>query len=467
MELSKYKYVLDLIKEQIKGSRFEGHVFAVGGSVRDMLMGNEIKDIDLVIDIEDGGIKFAEWITNQNKCFVPNSNPVIFRNYGTAKFNLRTYPKIADIEIECVQTRKEQYHNSNSRNPICAFGTIEEDANRRDLTINALYYDITNGRVIDPTQRGLNDIKGNVIRCPNKPDIIFSDDPLRMLRCIRFSTRLGWGIDKDTWIGICKNVHRIGIISQERITDEINKILLCNKPSVGIRKLYYSGLLKYVLPNVYDMVGLEQNAYHFGDVFEHTMSVLDNTKPILTNRLSGLFHDVGKKTARSVANGIVHFYGHEYSGYNMCTKILHDMKYPNDVISKVRNAVKNHMRFKQNKNVSKKAVRKFLGEIESDDIDLILDVIHADNISHKEEYNMYEQVDKIKEIIANIKENECQQLRPKLPINGNDIIEHFKLKKGPLIGRYIELCKEYSYISPKATKEDYLNIIQKEINRTI
>lgn len=458
MELSKFKHIIDIIKTDIKNTEFDKHVFIVGGAVRNFLLGMEINDIDICVDLPNGGIKFAEFITKKHNSFKQGSNPVIFETYGTAKFNLYD-SNISDIDIEVVQTRKEQYKDPNSRNPSTEFGTILEDALRRDLTINALYLDISERNIVDPTFSGLTDIQNKTIRTPSFPNITFHDDALRMLRVIRFATKLGWGIDKCTWFGICENAYRINTISQERITDEINKILLCDKPSIGIRRLLGCGLLKLVLPNVYEMIGVEQNKYHFGDVFEHTMCVLDSSLPILEHRLSALFHDVGKTVTKSIVDGKVHFYTHEIKGCEMVRDILKDMKYPNSIIDKVSTAVKFHMYFKNIQNPSNKTIRKFCDKVGNDNMDLCLDVIHADNISHQLEYCDYNQVPYIREQIK----LDDKQTQVKLPINGNDIMSKFNLKKGKYIGYLLDLIKEHLFENPNLSKEECFEIIEKEI----
>ena len=207
----KYEVLINKIKNLIKGSIFEGKVYIVGGFVRDAILGSPIKDVDIVVEAPDGGIGFATWLAYHTDCFVNTKNPCVFPTYGTAKVQITSDPEIADIELECVQTRKEKY-NKESRNPATADGSIQEDAMRRDLTINALYYNITTDEICDFTHRGLDDIKNHVIRTTGDANMIFDDDPLRILRVVRFSTRLGWPIDKDTWIGMILNSKRINIL---------------------------------------------------------------------------------------------------------------------------------------------------------------------------------------------------------------------------------------------------------------
>ena len=221
---NKIEQALIKLRNFVIGSSFENHVFICGGFVRDKIMGITPKDVDLCVDIELGGIAFAEYVCKKTNCYKADSNPVVFPKFQTAKFNLRTFSDISDIDIECVQTRIEKYNKEDGRKPEVKFGTLYDDSIRRDLTINALYIDLTTLKVIDPCGKGLDDIKSKTLRTPTSSDTIFSDDPLRMLRVIRFASKLNWGIEKNTWFGIVKNAYKINDISQERITDELGKI---------------------------------------------------------------------------------------------------------------------------------------------------------------------------------------------------------------------------------------------------
>ena len=267
--MTKFFTITEYIKDIIRGTKFERHVYAVGGSVRDLQMKKPIKDIDLVIDIENGGVEFAKFCMDSN---LLTHDVVIFERFGTAMFSFQAFP---DEQIECVMTRGEKYPDRNSRNPETVFASIEDDCIRRDLTINALYYNISTGEIVDMVG-GLNDIENKVIRTTNKnPDIVFDDDPLRICRVCRFSSRYGWEIEPKTYESMKRYVDRLEIISKERIKDEFNKILLSDNAVMGIRTLCDIGAMKYIIPEVDEMIGMEQNAFHFGDVFEHTMALLD------------------------------------------------------------------------------------------------------------------------------------------------------------------------------------------------
>lgn len=453
------------ISKIIKNSRFENHVYVVGGYCRDKLLNKKPNDIDIVVDLPNGGIEFAEWICKETDCYKNGSNPVIFTRYQTAKFNIRSIESISKVDIECVCTRKESYNDENSRKPDVEYGTITEDCLRRDLTINSLYYNISSETLLDPSNMGIEDLYNSTLRTPTDPNKTYLNDPLRMLKAIRLQSYLGWGIEKETWLGIIKNCYRMNIISQERITDEINKILVSARPSYGIRQLYRCGLLEIVLPEVYNMIGCRQGHQHFGDVFEHTMAVIEKTKPIIEHRVAGLLHDVAKPETVSTVNGAIHFFSHEYRGASMATDILKRMKYSNLEIKSIVTAVKNHMRFKQSGNhcPSNKSIRKFIADVGKDQIDIVLDVINADNNSHDKLFCLPDQVKLIYEKIAEMEESEKVTDKIVLPINGNDIMEKFNMKKGPKIGEFLSLIKDKYLDNPNISKEECFEIIKEKL----
>ena len=444
------------IQRLIRGTYWEGHVYAVGGCVRDKLLGTPIHDIDLVIDVEHGGVVFAEWVTRTTSCYSSGSNPVIFPTYGTAKFQFRNSKEFSDVEVECVHTRKEQYKDPNSRNPTQVFGTIKEDAQRRDLTINALYLNLSTLEVVDPTGMGLSDLQNKVIRTTDAPSIIFNDDPLRLLRVIRFASRLKWGITKGTWFGIVENAHRISIVSKERINDELTKILLCDTPSLGIERLKNSGLLKLILPDIYAMIGVTQGPQHFGDVYEHTLAVVDGVRPTMIARWAALLHDCGKPATRVIEKGIPRFFGHEKKSEEIATKVLWGLKFSNENILKITSIVKNHMRFKQFGDVCppKKSIRKLIVNVGGDCLRDALEVIHADNTSHSAEYLMVNQIPLVYEQLEEMMKEESLTAKVSTPINGKEIMQLFSLPQGQRIGKIKKHVEEWCLEDPSITKEE-------------
>lgn len=304
----KENLVLEFIKNQIQNSKFEHNVYLAGGGVRDDLLGKDIKDIDLVVaNVPDGGIEFANFITKKLGVYKENANPIIFPKFGTAKFNLRgvTYKgqDLSDIDIECVMTRKEQYHTG-SRNPDVEFGSLKDDVERRDFTVNSLLKDLSNNEIIDLTGKGRVDIQKGIIRTTLDPDIIFKEDALRMLRAIRFTVKYNWTLPLFMIRAIKNNAPLLETISKERIQDELNKMLITQKPDTAIRLLKITNLYKYIFPEIEGLFDLEQNKFHKHDVFMHSMEVLKNTPPDLINRIGGLFHDIGKAKTKTITHYI-------------------------------------------------------------------------------------------------------------------------------------------------------------------
>ena len=447
--------VINKLKNLIKGTSFEGKVYLVGGCIRDMILGKPIKDIDIVVEMPNGGLMFSSFITAKTKCFSEGKNPVVFETYGTAKFQILTDPEIEDIELECVQTRKEQYHKE-SRNPETCYGTISEDAARRDLTINALYYNISTGKILDYNKgMGFKDINDKIIRTPSDPDVVFTDDPLRILRVIRFATRLGWGIEKNTWLGMIKNAYRINIISKERINDELSKILVTEKPSIGVSRLRDCGILHRILPDIYDEKYAFESRNPVVTTFDHTMDVLDDVQPIIEHRLAALFHDVGKLATdkdRSISPN-------KFSA-EVTRGDLKELKFSNDIINSVCNAIQYHTYFSSYTDgftPPDSKIRKFLN-VTGDDDAITLDLMEANNKNvtfNKKKKQVYSILSRIEEF-----EEDDKFKNIKLPIDGNDIIKEFRLKSGPKIGILLDAVKEAYFENPDMTKDECFEVVE-------
>ena len=461
MKETDFKKIANYIGEIIKDSPFYSHTYIVGGSVRDLCMGNEIKDIDIVIDLENGGIEFAKYCMYKE---LLTHDVVLFERYGVAMFSFKAFP---DEQIECVMTRGEKYPDRNSRNPETVFAGIEEDCIRRDLTINALYYNISTGEIVDMVG-GLNDIENKVIRTTNEnPDIVYDDDPLRVLRTVRFATRYGWDIESKTYESMKRYVDRLEIISKERIKDEFNKILLSDNASIGIRTLCDIGAMKYIIPEVDEMIGMEQNAFHFGDVFEHTMALLDyDTKHFQSEdvavRLALLLHDIGKIKTKTVGeDGRVHFYEHEFAGSEIVVDILKRLKYDNKTIDIVRFLVKNHMRTKNFGNdcvkIKTKSFNKLAYNCKNEYLyKALARVIDCDNNSHKAEHNITGQYDYF---VSRINDA-VRMFNYKLPVNGNDVMDVLKISGGVLVKKVLDRLMVRAYPNPDTlTRESCLKSI--------
>ena len=461
MKETEFKKITNYIGEIIKDSPFYSHTYIVGGSVRDLCMGNEIKDIDLVIDLENGGIEFAKYCMDKE---LLTHDVVLFERYGVAMFAFKEFP---NEQIECVMTRGEKYLDRNSRNPETVFASIEDDCIRRDLTINALYYNISTGEIVDMVG-GLKDIENKVIRTTNEnPDVVYDDDPLRVLRTVRFATRYGWDIEPKTYESMKKYVDRLEIISKERIKDEFNKILLSDNAVMGIRTLCDIGAMKYIIPEVDEMIGMEQNAFHFGDVFEHTMALLDyDTKHFndedIAVRLALLLHDIGKIKTKTVGDdGRVHFYEHEFAGSEMIIDVLKILKYDNKTIDTVKFLVKNHMRTKNFGNdcvkIKPKSFNKLAYTCKNEYLyKSLARVIECDNNSHKEEHNITGQYDYLIGRIDDAK----KMFNYKLPVNGNDVMDILKISGGVLVKKVLDKLLIHAFPNPDAlTRESCIKLI--------
>jgi len=462
---SKYIKLIDRIKELIKGSIFENKVYIVGGFVRDAILGKPIKDIDLVIEAPDGGIGFASWLAFHTGCHINGKNPCIFPTYGTAKLQIYSDPEISDIEIECVQTRKEKY-DKNSRNPSTVYGTIQEDAMRRDLTINALYYNISTDEVCDYTKMGLDDIKNHVIRTTGDANMIFDDDPLRILRVIRFSTRLGWKIEKNTWLGMIMNSKRVSILTQERVTDEINKILLSDNPSDAIRMLDRCNVLRKIFPSLDMSKHVYQDLRPLRTLYEHVLETLDKTPKVLETRLAALFHDIGK--LKTYEKGFLY---HSQIGADMAEEVMKAMKYSNATISTVKKAIEVHDDFSSymSNSIPRPAViRKFVAKFDGNDNDLnvALDLIHANNITqmYGKKIKLVPGIrKKIEELDKKSKAESGKKIE--IPLSGKDIMAEFNLRPGPVIGTIMAKIKSKVIENPYVTKEELFKYVEDYIKK--
>lgn len=456
--------VEDFLKNLIRGTEWENKVFIAGGYVRDFVMGKDPKDLDLMVDKPNGGIEFATWVTQRIGNYKEGSNPVIFPRFGTAKFNLNGITHngmdLSGMDIEAVMPRSETY-TAGSRKPEVGFSSLQGDAERRDLTVNALFKNLSTGEVLDLTGKGFDDLKKGVVRTPLEPSKTFTDDPLRMLRVVRFYAKYKWDIPFHIVKALKANAHQLKNISNERIQDELNKMLMTANPDKAVKLLKVTNLIQYVIPELKQAVKMTQNHHHNMDVFGHTIDVLRKTKPVLVQRLMGLFHDIGKISTRSVTPTGVHFYGHEHVGAEMAEQIMKRLKYPNEVIEAVKKGISNHMRLKQGGdtavNLTDKALRKFVMDV-GDQLENVLDLIHADNIAHSEASSMPNQIDFVK---TRLKSLETTTSKPKLPITGNDLQKEFDLKPGPIFSEILKAVTEAWLEDPKLSREKALDIAKK------
>ena len=455
----------DYLSKMVKRSPFKGKVYIAGGYVRDVVRGVDPKDIDLVVAMPEGGIKFAEWLTKKIGVYKRGSNPVVYPKFGTAKFMMKGVTHkgqdLSDLDIEAVMTRKEQYR-AGDRKPDVSPGTLKQDVERRDFTVNSLLKDLTTGEIKDLTGQGKADIKKGVIRTPLDPDVIFSEDPLRMLRAIRFTVKYGWDLPFFMIKSIKRNARKINNISNERIRDEIDKMLVTKRPKQAMRLLKITGLLQHVMPEVEALAGVKQGKYHTKDVWNHSLDVLEKVPPVLTKRLGALLHDVGKKATQQIVDDDVHFYTHEKVGAKLAGAILKRLKYPGDIIKRVTTSIEHHMRLKRSGDegeiISDKALRKVKRTI-GDHLEDLLDIMDADNKSHSSKSTQGKQIAGIR---MRLKDLENIPVPTKLPITGKDLIA-MGLKPGPKFKKLLGKVQDAVDANPNLTKQQAMGIIKKEL----
>ncbi|MCL4459410.1 MAG: CCA tRNA nucleotidyltransferase [Chloroflexi bacterium] len=396
-------------------------IFLVGGSVRDRLLGRDNHDLDLTTDALPGEVKsFAAEAR-------PDAVNCVGERFGTIGLIF------GDQVIE-ITTFRSEWYNPDSRKPEVCFGTsLEEDLARRDFTINAIAQDLLTGTIIDPFA-GQDDLGAKIIRAVGDPEERFQEDPLRLLRMVRLAAQLGFTIEPRTRKACVKMRSRLTTVSQERIAEEMNKLLVAPSPARGIRFLCNLRLMELIIPEILAMRGLVQDDWHHKDVFEHTLGVLENTPADLVLRWAALLHDIAKPATRRRTNGEIHFYGHEHLGAEMSRTILYRLRFDKQTIDRVVRLIRMHLRINQYEDSwTDGAVRRLIREAR-EELEPLFALSRADVTSHRPE--------KVELALARVAELEqrCQELTAKenvakltSPLDGHELMAMFGRPPGPWI----------------------------------
>jgi poly(A) polymerase len=423
--IARVQAAIDEIRQATFGTPYEGRLFLVGGYVRDKLLGREPNE-DLDIVLEGDGVELALFLHSQG---ISAHRPVVYRRFGTAKL------EVSGVSVEVVGARAESYE-SHSRKPSVWQATLEDDAKRRDFTVNTLLEGIHTGDIVDPLGRGREDLAAGLIVTPLDPVETFRDDPLRMLRAIRFACRLDFAIASECEAAVRSQAERLSIVSGERIRDELSKMLVGPRVGAALRDIQRLGLLAVFAPAIEAMVGVIQNRYHLYDVWEHTVRAVEALPEgaSLVLRLAALLHDVGKPLTRSVGDdGEVHFFEHERVGLGAARELMRDLRFPSSVIAEVLKLIRMHMRpGSYGKRWSDGAVRRLLRDAGNSFEDL-LTLCAADGSARRLDLEPPD-LDGLRAHAARV-EARFSSAGPVAPLTGNEIMAHLGIEAGERVGQ--------------------------------
>lgn len=462
----------------LKNTPFSGKTHAVGGYVRDQyrsILKNdpsiEPKDLDIVIEMDGGAEKITHFLKDKFKDSI--STPVHMGNYpiwqltfkDDIEYRNETYNTKGAV-IEFADTMEEEFPDEESRQRKVKYGPLKKDIERRDFTINMLLKDLTTGEIKDLTGLSKRDIEKGLLRHVTLEmlDERFKEDPLRIIRLARFAAIYDLDIPRSVLRVAKKNAERIKIISEERVRRELEKVMKVGKTKKAIQVLKATGILKLKLPEVQALIGIQQGEkYHQeGDVYRHTLKVLENAKPGIENQMAALLHDIGKPATQRILPDKITFYEHQDAGAEIARAIMKRLKFDKKTTDKVVALVKKHMDPLTKKDISDKNLRKYIREVGDETVDSILDLARADELGRlppkNEIPNLIERVKKIREAPVKMKKEPI--------LNGKEIMELLNLKQGPKIGEVkdylLDLQDEYASKDKKLTKTEAKKLLRKK-----
>lgn len=450
-----WKSIVNKLKQSADKHNYK--VYIAGGFVRDILLNRQPNDLDITVEkigdktTLDSAFEFAQFVAQDYGLNIPQERS----NQGT------TFLNIEEQQVDFAVPRVDKYYEGN-RKPDVAISNLKADALRRDYGQNSLFLDISNNEILDLTGHGIGDINNKIIRVTDigQEDLIFSQDPLRLLRCIVQATKLNFSISPEVWDAIVRNASKILDISYERIQDEISKILTSDSPAKGINLLRETGLSIYILPEI-DELDMEQpEEFHHKNVYEHTLLVLQNVKNTLELRLTALLHDIGKPVKRTITESGIHFYEHEKASADIAKEFLIKLKYPNEVIDTVVFLIYNHMRPHSFENQwTDSAVRRFIRDM-GVYLEDIFEIVRADVTSSKPaKIQMHiDMLNKFRERIATV-ESVAKSTEIKPILNGNDLMKLFNAGAGSWIRVVDSWLLSYQLENPLITKEEAIILL--------
>ncbi len=423
--------VLETLRETVRGTEYAGRLFLVGGFVRDKVMGLASGKDDIDIVLEGDALELARFLRQSGAA---DFEPVVYPKFGTAMVVV----KGRDVEI--VTARIESYAPDSRKPDTVEPGTLADDAKRRDFTINTLLQSLDTGEISDPLGRAFADIDAQVIRTPTDPPVTFQDDPLRMLRAVRFAARFGFTIEPFTWKAIRQSVLRLSIISAERIREEFCKTLMTSRAPLGLELLKGSGLLAQFAPELTAMVGVTQNEFHAYPVWDHTLIALGNLPPnaSLALRLATLCHDIGKPPTKAMGeDGRVHFYGHAETGAAVTRRLMTRLKFSNDEIAAVTKLVAQHMRIGEYKPLwTDAAVRRLMRDL-GPQLDDLFEIHRVDVSALAPDHT---DISRAHELLARMAPIQATQDISTLtsPLDGQELMARLGLEPGKRLGELKE-----------------------------